>query len=112
MSGAGGGAILQTGGTSSVTSNGSSSHVFVFGGNEALFHILGTLDIGTGATADTNLTGTGGLTKTGAGTLIVRGLSSITGTSRINEGIMEGRNAASFGATSAMQLNGGTMRLQ
>ena len=111
MSGAGGGAILQTGGTSSVTSNGSNSHVFVFGGNEALFHILGTLDIGTGATADTNLTGTGGLTKTGAGTLIVRGLSSITGTSRINEGIMEGRNAASFGATSAMQLNGGTMRL-
>lgn len=111
MSGAGGGAILQTGGTSSVTSNGSSSHVFVFGGNEALFHILGTLDIGTGATADTNLTGTGGLTKTGAGTLIIRGNSTITGTTRVNEGILEGRLAASFGAAQPLHLNGGTLRL-
>ena len=111
MSGAGGGAILQTGGTSSVTSNGSSSHVFVFGGNEALFHILGTLDIGTGATADTNLTGTNGLTKTGAGTLIIRGNSTITGTTRVNEGILEGRLAASFGAAQPLHLNGGTLRL-
>jgi fibronectin-binding autotransporter adhesin len=111
MSGAGGGAILQTGGTSSVTANGASTYQFAFGANEALFHILGTLDIATGSTLDTNLTGTGGLTKTGAGTLIIRGTSTITGTTRVNEGILEGRVATSFGTTQPMQLNGGTLRL-
>jgi len=111
MSGAGGGAILQTGGSSLVTNNGTSSYRFAFGSNEALFHILGTLDIGTGSTADNNLTGTNGLTKTGAGTLIIRGNNTITGTTRINEGILEGRLAASFGTTQPMELNGGTLRL-
>lgn len=111
MSGAGGGAILQTGGTSSVTNNGTSSYQFAFGTNEALFHILGTLDIGTGSTADTNLTGSGGLTKSGAGTLIIRGTSTITGTYRLNEGILEARIAGSLGASQPLLMNGGMLRL-
>jgi fibronectin-binding autotransporter adhesin len=120
LSGAGGGAVLQTGGVSTVTANGTSGYKWVFGANEAIFHVLGALSINRGSDdvyngssgTSATFTGTGGFTKTGAGTLTLNAESAITGTYRVNEGVLELlRGSALNGTAQAVHLNGGTLRL-
>jgi autotransporter-associated beta strand protein len=106
------GSVLQTGGTSTIAGDLVSGfeNVLAFGANEALFYTVGTLAIQRGN--GTGLTGTAGLTKSGAGTLIIATPSGITGNYRINEGILEARRADSLNATAQnVMLNGGTLRL-
>lgn len=105
------GGVLQTGGTSVVgTAGGTIDNILAFGANEALFHVLGTLQLNRGNT--NTLTGTGGFTKSGAGTLILNGVSTLTGAFHINEGITELRGATALMTTAAtINLNGGTLRL-
>ena len=112
-----GGGVLQTGGVSVVAqSGGTLDNILAFGTNEALFHILGSLQLDRGNATNT-LTGTAGLTKSGAGTLILNGVSSLTiatggSAININEGILElrGTTALMTTATTA-NLNGATLRL-
>ena len=112
------GGVLQTGGSSVVgTAGGTVDNILAFGTNEALFHVLGTLQLNRGNT--NTLTGTAGLTKAGAGTLILNGVSTLTtavvGSGiHINEGILELRGATSLlpaSSTAVMNLNGATLRL-
>jgi fibronectin-binding autotransporter adhesin len=105
------GAVLQTGGTSTIGQTGTIDNVLAFGTNEAVFHILGTLQT-IRADSTAGLTGSGGLTKSGPGTLILGGQSSLTGTYRINEGILESRRGDSLNSTAQpVHLNGGMWRL-
>ncbi|WP_449070486.1 beta strand repeat-containing protein [Prosthecobacter sp.] len=107
------GAVLQTGGTSLIASNGNSEHILAFGTNEAVFHIFGDLTIqrGTG-TAPTggNLTGSGGLTKSGPGRLTV-GSSGMTGVFRLNEGIYRAVTSAAALGAGTVEFNGGGLEL-
>lgn len=104
------GAVLQTGGISTIGQTGTVDNILAFGANEAVFHILGTLQTIRGDST-AGLTGSGGLTKSGPGTLILGGQSTLTGTYRINEGILEARRGDALGATQPLQLNGGMFRL-
>ncbi|MBI3881682.1 MAG: autotransporter-associated beta strand repeat-containing protein, partial [Verrucomicrobia bacterium] len=116
------GLIVQTGGTSSISTNATSNSViFAFGAKEAVLNIIGTLQIpklvNTG-----NFTGTGGVTKTGPGTLqmgsvntagptILNGQVANTGTLNLNQGVYE----AFVGANTALNtfiginFNGGNL---
>lgn len=108
-----GGAILQTGGVSVVntgatTTNGTN---FLFGANEAIFHILGSLQLNRGSD-NTSLVGSGGFTKSGSGTLILNGVSTLTGAFNVNEGVLELRGGTSLMSTATtVNLNGATLRL-
>jgi autotransporter-associated beta strand protein len=108
------GAVLQTGGTSILTANGNSEYILAFGANEAVFHILGELIIQRGgSTAPTggNISGSAGLTKTGAGQLTVTN-SAMTGAFRLNEGTYRSTAAAGLGAAAAtLEFNGGSLAL-
>jgi autotransporter-associated beta strand protein len=106
-----GGAVLQTGGVSIVAQGGGTlDNVLAFGANEAIFHILGSLQLDRGNT--NSLTGTGGFTKSGAGTLILNGVSTLSGAFNVNEGILELRGTTTLMTTAAtVNLNGATLRL-
>lgn len=105
-----GGAVLQTGGVSVVAANSTNEHVLAFGANEALFIVLGSLQLDRGNT--NSLTGTGGFTKSGAGTLILNGVSTLTGAFNVNEGVLEMRGGTSLMTTAApINLNGANLRL-
>lgn len=60
----------------------------------------------------TNLTGTGGITKNGSGTVSISGHSTYTGTTTINAGIFQLTGASSsIASTSAVTGSGGSIRL-
>ncbi len=112
------GGVLQTGGSSVIgTAGGTIDNILAFGANEALFHILGTLQLNRGNT--NTLTGTAGLTKSGAGTLILNGVSTLTiatagSAVNINEGILELRGATALlpaSSTTPVNMNGAMLRL-
>ncbi|WP_170157298.1 autotransporter-associated beta strand repeat-containing protein [Roseimicrobium gellanilyticum] len=113
------GAILQTGGASTIANNGNNGINLVFGANEALFHVIGTLTVNRGADNSTGMSGTAGFTKSGAGTLILNTTGNITTASgggiNLNEGLLELRIANSLIATASgslvMNMNGATLRL-
>lgn len=108
------GGVLQTGGVSTVSASGNNEYVLAFGTNEALFHIIGELIVQRGgSTAPTggNISGTGGLTKTGPGQLTVTN-SGMTGAFRLNEGTYRSTAAAGLGAAAAtLEFNGGNLAL-
>jgi fibronectin-binding autotransporter adhesin len=107
-----GGAFLQTGGVSVVgTAGGTLDNILAWGANEAIFHVLGSLQLNRGD-ATATLTGTGGFTKAGSGTLILNGVSTLSGAFNVNEGVLELRGATSLITTAAsINLNGGILRL-
>ncbi|MBN9541180.1 MAG: autotransporter-associated beta strand repeat-containing protein, partial [Alphaproteobacteria bacterium] len=78
-----------------------------------------TLNAG-GGTIDTNgndttisqvIGGTGGLTKTGAGTLTLTGSNSYTGATTINGGVLAFSEGYALASSSGLTINGGTLRL-
>ena len=112
------GGVLQTGGTSVIgTAGGTIDNILAWGANEAIFHILGTLQLNRGNT--NTLTGTAGLTKSGAGTLILNGVSTLTVATvgsaiNINEGTLELRGATALLPASSIapvNMNGAMLRL-
>ncbi|WP_296347944.1 autotransporter-associated beta strand repeat-containing protein [Reyranella sp.] len=78
-----------------------------------------TLNAG-GGTIDTNgfnteiwqaIGGSGGLTKSGAGTLILRGANSYTGATSINGGTLAISASTTLANSSGLTINGGTLRV-
>ena len=117
------GLIVQTGGSSSIGTT-SARVILQFGAREAVFSIAsgGTLTI-NGQNTNVIMTGTGGTTKTGPGTLTLGSDSSaggaftqggMTGALNLNEGLYEvfgsSNNALAFTDT-GVTFNGGNLKL-
>ena len=89
------GAILQSGGTATIQSNSSTARTIV--GSAAAVNIAirvdgvdDVLNLGaSGAPVNISSTTTGGLTKNGAGTLVINGINAQTGATTINEGTIK-----------------------
>jgi autotransporter-associated beta strand protein len=109
----GSGMIVQTGGASVIDGTAASGfeHVLAFGGTEGIFSILGSgsLTINRGNT--NNITGTGGITKTGSGTLVINARSTNSGTTRLNDGTLRAQTQTSALGAGTLQLNQGTLEL-
>ncbi|WP_131750077.1 autotransporter domain-containing protein, partial [Legionella beliardensis] len=58
-----------------------------------------------------NLTGSGGLNKTGAGLVILDGLNRYKGGTTVTAGILRAGSATAFAVNTAYQVNGGTLDL-
>ena len=79
---------------------------------------LGNLQIGNGGTFDVNsgdtlvfsssIGGSGGLTKNGAGTLILNATSTYTGVTVVNDGTLSLSNEGALGSTSGLSLGNAT----
>ncbi len=73
----------------------------------------GALDIaaaGNTFTLDQNLSGSGSLTKLGAGTMLVTGTNTFTGPLAINGGVLNFASSANLGAGTAINFGGGTLQ--
>ena len=71
-----------------------------------------TWNIQTNASIATLITGSGGFTKIGAGTLVLASGNTYSGGTSINAGIISATGDSSFGnASGSLQLNGGTLNL-
>jgi fibronectin-binding autotransporter adhesin len=70
-----------------------------------------TWDIDTGDTLTISgvVSGNGGVTKTGNGTLILSGSNSYNGSTVINAGTLEAASVNALGANNTVQVNGGTL---
>ncbi len=86
-------------------------------GNEFIFHVVNSA--ASGVTITSNLinstAGNTALTKSGIGTLILTGNNSYSGTTTLNEGVLEIDGWESIGGssgTAAIVFAGGTLRLQ
>ncbi|SHO65927.1 autotransporter-associated beta strand repeat-containing protein, partial [Pseudoxanthobacter soli DSM 19599] len=66
------------------------------------------VDSGT-ATLGVTLDGTAGLTKTGAGTLVLSGTNTYTGGTTVSAGTLQVSADANLGGTGGLTLNGGTL---
>lgn len=93
------GAILQTGGSgtitgSSITTGGSGSLTFYVDGGANTLTIQSALSSGT----------TGGITKSGAGTLRLEGANAQTGTITINEGTIRLAGSGTLGGAAALTI--------
>jgi autotransporter-associated beta strand protein len=89
------GLIVQTGGTSVIRAGtGAIRYVLGYSTNEAIFNTIGTLNIQASPTDAAQITGSGGVTKTGAGNLVLGNITnnfvqSVTGTLNLNQGLYE-----------------------
>jgi autotransporter-associated beta strand protein len=95
------GGVLNMGGVNSIDAT-----TLAFGSREAIFHAL------TDLTVNSNITGSGGLTKSGAGTLTLAGTSNAyTGTTWINGGVLQVSADSNLGntATPIVINRGGTL---
>ncbi len=127
------GGTTLSGGTLTVTSNGSlsgaASALTVNGGTLALNNTLqtvgtlsgsgGTINLGTGHTFTTDtsatstfggtLSGPGAFAKAGSGTLTLSGNNDFTGGIALNGGALTPGSAGAFGSTGAISFGGGTL---
>lgn len=78
------------------------------GGNVSLGTATLSVDQATNTSYNGIISGTGGLTKSGAGTLTLGGANTYTGITRINGGTLQLGAAERIANTSNMVLNGGT----
>ena len=69
-----------------------------------------TYDVASGTTLSLNgtISGSGGITKNGTGTLVVEGNNSYTGNTTVNDGILQA-NAANALGNSTVTVNGGSL---
>ena len=112
------GAILQTGGSSTLNLIGTGNNTLATGTAEAIFHTEGNLTILLKTATATQTTGSGGITKTGPGTLTF-GSDAVpderigtTGRLRLNQGLFEiyANLAASLSTLSTgLDFNGGNL---
>ena len=68
----------------------------------------GTFDVTQSANISSGVSGAGGLTKTGAGTLALGGANTYSGGTTVNAGTLQLLPGASLGAGGALTVNGGT----
>jgi autotransporter-associated beta strand protein len=70
-----------------------------------------TWDIETGDTLTISgaVSGSGGVTKNGGGTLVLSGNNSYSGASVVNAGTLNAANAGALGSNNTVQVNGGTL---
>jgi autotransporter-associated beta strand protein len=80
------------------------------GGNIAMGS--GNLTVGnaTSTTYSGAISGTGGLTKLGAGTLTLAGINGYSGSTTVSGGILQANNGAGLPSGSFLQLNGGILQ--
>ena len=69
------------------------------------------VDAGATATINTVLSGAGGLNKRDTGTLVLGGVNTYTGGTRISEGVLEVGADSALGAGGALAFDGGTLRV-
>lgn len=99
------GALLQTGGSSTLDGTGGARLLLgAAAATNIAIRVDGTTDVLTlGSNISIGSTQTGGLTKNGAGTLVIQGTNAQTGISTINEGTVR-----LSGANARLSANGGT----
>jgi fibronectin-binding autotransporter adhesin len=100
--------ILKSGGNAATISGGSLTS------NSSTDLVLRTDESGDSLTISDPITSstTGGITKSGAGTLILSGNNAYTGATTVNDGILKVSNANALGSTSnGLAVNGGTLDL-
>ncbi len=95
------GGVLQVTGT---TLNGLARDI-VLGANGGGFEIV---EAGNSFIVSQSLSGTGSLAKTGAGTLVLKGASSYSGTTTVSEGTLRAGAANAFSANSTVTVASGT----
>ena len=83
----------------------------ITGGNVTLGSGLLTVGDVSNTTFIGNITGTGGLTKQGAGNLTLAGTNSYTGNTTISSGTITLNTTSSLSASSNIVLNGGTLAI-
>ncbi|GAB2564389.1 hypothetical protein GCM10027066_04580 [Dyella jejuensis] len=103
--GASGTPVTFNGGTLTVTQSMNTSRNLVIDNGGADFNTL----TGVTVTDSGNISGAGGLVKTGAGTLIVSGDNTFTGGTLIDGGVVQIDTGSSLGAGTIL-LNGGTLQ--
>ena len=103
--GAAGTPVNFDGGTLTVTQSMNTSRDLVIGSGGAGFNTLA----GVTVTDSGNISGSGGLVKTGDGTLIVSGTNTFTGGTLIDGGVVKIDTGSSLG-TGTILLNGGTLQ--
>ena len=90
--------------------NNLSTSVGAISGTGAVTLGSGTLTLSSG-TASGPISGTGGLTKVGTGTLSLSVANTFTGNTLVSAGTLFLGNAAALGATAGITVNGGTLDL-
>lgn len=102
------GAILESGGTATIQSNSTTARTIVgsAAGVNIAIRVDGTSDVlnlgALNAPVNISSTTTAGLTKNGAGTLVINGVNAQSGTTTINEGTIRlGVNSARLSAANA-----------
>lgn len=104
--------IVQTGGTSTLTANGTSEYRLAFGGTEGVIITIGSLILQRGDT--TGITGNAGITKSGAGTFTNLSDNANTGLLTINAGTWRAERAAgvtAHGTGTDVRANGGELEV-
>ncbi|WID97602.1 autotransporter domain-containing protein [Bosea vestrisii] len=95
------GGVLQVTGT---TLNGLTRNI-ILGSNGGGFDIV---EAGNSFIVNQSLTGAGSLSKTGAGTLVLKGASSYSGTTTVSEGTLRAGAANAFSSNSTFTVASGT----
>ena len=104
------GAILQTGGSSSINANGTGDVTLAFGGTQAIITTIGDLTLNRGDNAS-QITGTAGVVKTGPGTFTNNGGNANTGALVINDGTWRAVTLAAAVSGGGVTANKGTLAL-
>ena len=99
--------LANTGVGSAVTLGGTTSDSSAFTGTMSLGRSLNLSAVTGGTVSFGNLVGAGGITKTGAGTVILHGVNTYSGTTSVVAGLLKIGSSSSLGAGTQLQVNAG-----
>jgi len=105
------GGALDLGGTSQTVGATTLGGAATIGNGTLSVASLSASNAAGNALVSANLTGSGGVSKSGAGTLTLSGNNSFTGATVINGGTLALAGSGSLGATSSVTLGGGSLDL-